>query len=573
MMNSKDMHEKYWIWIILLWVVGLVAGIIGFTRYADWHDTSYGFLDNLYLTVRLVSMGSGSVQPPLPLELEFARLFIPLLAAATAINAFWIVFRERIFISGIKRLSGHIIICGLSQKGFLLAQSFIKLRKRVVVIERNKDNSWLEACRASGMYVLLGDATEPVLLVRAGVRHANALFAVCDDDGTNAAIILHAEAQLNQHSDDMLNCIAHISDPRLCSLLREQSVTLRKGSFQLVLFNVFERGAIRMAQEYPAWKNPPLSPPHIIILGLGRFGQNLLVHLARTWWNIRPDKHWKIHATLIDQNALQIVDTLFVRFPQLRETLNVIPINLNVHSAEFERSEYLPSQLLSCIYVCLDNDSLVLEAALHLQQATAGQVPVILRMAESDGLARLLDQPEAKDLTSNLHPFILLEHICTPQLMKIMPRDILAQAMHNEYLQLQKNYAELPPNATVMQTWENLNPVLRKQNYNLVDHQIKLLADYGYTIHPLTDWDAPSYVIPAELVEQMAIKEHELWMRERQAEGWKYKAGIKNQAAKTNPNLVPWKILEENEKEKNRAYFRNIPAFYAQAGFQLCKEK
>src|SRR6266702_1098591 len=56
-----------------------------------------------------------------------------------------------------------------------------------------------------------------------------------------------------------------------------------------------------------------------------------------------------------------------------------------------------------------------------------------------------------------------------------------------------------------------------------------------------------------ELLEQLAENTHDVWARQRIAEGWRY-GSSRNDLQKEHPNLVPYKQLPESEKD----YDRNI---------------
>jgi len=560
-------RNRQWIFLVLLWILGLVSGVIGFSQYAKLHTLAYDFWDKIYLTLQLISTDSGGLEPPVPPLLNFARFFILFLTAATAVKAFWELFHDWVFTSGLWHFSGHTIICGLSRKGFLLANSFRETNKRVVVIEKDENHPWIHTCRDSNIFVIVGDACEEAILLRAGIRHADSLFAVCDDDGTNITIALQAEKCLSGDPRSKLKCMVHIQDPRLCALLKNQLLKFQLSAFQIELFNVFERGAVQMLQTFPAWKNPSEPPGHIILVGVGKFGQNLLVHMGRSWWNLRQDTNLKLPLTIIDLHASQVMDTLHARYPQLKEAIDDQPLDMNIHSADFELADFLPQENISCIYICVDQDSLALEAGLDLQSATLSKVPVVLRMSDREGLARILDGHNSTG-SNCLKPFFLLESTCTMELLKLLPRDILAEALHNEYLNTQLQSTSSSSSAS-LQSWENLSPELRQQNYALVDHQLMILSQFGYSLKTLDRWDAPSFQFSEVELDGMAKEEHKLWMSERLAEGWKYHPNPKNQTAKTNPNLVPWENLPEPEKEKNRTFFRTLPAFLGQIGLQL----
>ena len=71
-----------------------------------------------------------------------------------------------------RSIGGHIVICGLSRMGYLLASQFSRHGDRVVVIEKHEENIWLESCRGENIPVLVGDAADPGLLKRAGAASA-----------------------------------------------------------------------------------------------------------------------------------------------------------------------------------------------------------------------------------------------------------------------------------------------------------------------------------------------------------------------------------------------------------------
>ena len=305
--NHRPHNSLFMIYGILA-VVLFTLGVIGFARHAAWHHLPLKPLDWAYLTIQLIPMNSGVVERPVPPELEAACFLIPLLAAIAAVEAFFRIFREQIHAMRLPWLRKHIIICGLSRKGFLLASQFRRQGHAVVVIERDEENDWLESCRGQGMFLLMGDASDPALLNMAGVARAQALFAVCDNDGANAEIAVRAQELARARQGDPLVCLLHVTDPQLCNLLREQDTGLEEAHFRLELFNVFERAARRMLQKYPAWDEAQgltNRSPHILIIGLGRMGENLALHAARDWWNIQPRRTGRLQISIIDRHAGQ----------------------------------------------------------------------------------------------------------------------------------------------------------------------------------------------------------------------------------------------------------------------------
>ena len=157
-MNPDHMSTKIrrllsnygWQLLLLLWIILLVLGVIGFIRYGVLHGQPSSILDNAYLTLQLIPLNSGALEPPLPWMLEIARFGLPLLAGVTALKALFAFFEQQAGHFRLHFLRQHVVICGLSRKGILLVDSFRRRGQDVVVIEENEDNEWLAECRARG---------------------------------------------------------------------------------------------------------------------------------------------------------------------------------------------------------------------------------------------------------------------------------------------------------------------------------------------------------------------------------------------------------------------------------------
>lgn len=572
----------------LLGIAGAILfamGWIGFSRYAAWHNLPNTLWDNLYLTLQLIPLESGRVEQPVPLELELARFFIPILAGAATAKVVWGLFRQQIRMMRLRGLRGHIIICGLSRKGLLLANEFRRQKNEVVIIEHNEENDGLEPCRVRGMYVLVGDAADPALLRQAGVQVAGGLFAVCDNDGINAEIAIQAQALVQERKGEPLACLVHVSDPKLCALLREKESSLESAPFRIELFNVFERGARRMLRAHPAWREEQLASgpaPSLLLLGLGRMGENVLLHIVRDWRSQQPDPSRRLKITIIDRRALQKIESLNVRYPRLAAACELTPLQMEIDSPEFERARFLFDEqgngCLDTVYICVDDDSLGLHAGLTLQRQLRDQrLPVVIRMMENNGLAMLLENRKTNGGSfHNLCAFGYLDRTCTPALLVDTPRDRMARAAHAEYLQQQRRAAAsgtgpVAARKASLQPWADLDAEYRKANYEWVDMLQLLLKDAGYEILPVSDWDIPSAKFSMEETEPMAIQEHELWCQARRNSGWRYAPGTQNLEAKTHPSLVSWEALPDSEKEKNRMLVLGIPAFLGRVGFQVCR--
>lgn len=436
-----------WILILVLWIFFLYLGYLGWVQYEMINHQANDISLNIYQTIQLVSMNSGALAQPIPLALNIARFALPLLTLLTAIQAFIGIFKDQVHTVRLAVLRGHVIICGLSRKGLLLATRFRQEGSQVVVIEQDEDNPWIEVCREQGMFTLIGDASEAPLLLSAGLRRARGLFAVCDEDGINADIAMQAKALLNDDrplspkpawwsssrlgeskETPFFRILMHNASPQLVGLLHQYGLHQANSNARIIPFNVYERAAFQLLDQYPAWEDAWIEngkEPHILLVGLGRMGENVILHAAEKWTTHRSAKAARLRFTILDRHAGEKVESLGVRHPELNKQCDFIPLQMEINSADFERGAFLfnPQGELDIdrVYICIDNDSTGLHAGLMLRmQVPEGvEIPIVIRMCEETGLARLLeDHRNQLGEYRSLVAFGYLDHTCTPELLK-----------------------------------------------------------------------------------------------------------------------------------------------------------
>jgi voltage-gated potassium channel Kch len=87
----------------------------------------------------------------------------------------------------------HVILCGLGSVGFEVAEDLIARRVRVVIVDETPgDVHWINL--SSRVPLLVGDATRPDVLVRAGIDRARAVIAAASEDPINLEIGLVAQS-------------------------------------------------------------------------------------------------------------------------------------------------------------------------------------------------------------------------------------------------------------------------------------------------------------------------------------------------------------------------------------------
>ena len=561
-----------------LGILALILGCIGFSRYFVIIEEENTGWDIFYRTMQLIVFEAGNLQGPVPWQLGVARFLLPAIAAYTAVLALLAIFSEQWKLLKLRFIKNHVVVCGVGERGLWLVEEFLSHGYKVVTIDKDDENPLLDQCRERGAVVLTGDATDRSLLRKVGVHKAKYLVAVCTDDGTNAEIALNARDLANSHKGWALTAFVHIIDLELCNLLSSWSLAFDEtDSFRLEFFNVQERGARLMLNEYSPFNTEVElgeKKPHILVVGLGKMGRSLVVQAARNWWMkyIKSDKRLRI--SVIDKASEKKLELLRLQYPQLEKVCEFDIWQMEKNDPEFERGDFLLDSKRRCdvdiIYICFDDDVHVMVNALTLYRKTKKyKIPIIVRMSQNAGLATLIKENGGTMDSRQIHVFGLLDRTCSLRALLGGTNEILAQAIHESYVHHQKEIGATLQTNSSMTDWDILPEDLKESNRHQAAHiEVKLKAiDCG--IQPLTDWDAASFKFLLEEVEQLAEMEHERWCEERRLQGWSYAIGPKNIKKKTSPHLVSWEELSEEVKEYNRNMVRNLPSFLTQAGFQI----
>ena len=92
-----------------------------------------------------------------------------------------------------RRLRNHVVVCGLGSVGTAVARDLYDRGSLVVVIDPTADDE-LHRETNPRCPVIVGDATRPVILHRAGIERARALIACTSNDALNLEIGLTAQS-------------------------------------------------------------------------------------------------------------------------------------------------------------------------------------------------------------------------------------------------------------------------------------------------------------------------------------------------------------------------------------------
>ena len=149
-------------------------------------------------------------------------------------------------------------------------------------------------------------------------------------------------------------------------------------------------------------------------------------------------------------------------------------------------------------------------------------------------------------------------------------KEVIAQAIHAEYVRSQKAKGDTTETNPSLVSWEELPEHIKKSNRAQALHIAEKLKAIGCGIKELGDGEMVEFEFTHEEIEQLARMEHERWVVERLADGWT--VGPKDVNKKTNPWLLPYGKLPPEEQEKDRESVGGIPKFLAKVGLVVRRQ-
>jgi voltage-gated potassium channel Kch len=538
--------------------------------------------DLFYRTVQLFVLEFNPRSAPLPVTLEFARWLAVTVAGVALVKAAAQIFRKQLDERRLRRLGGHVIVCGVGEKGFHLVEQLRARGDRVAVIEIDDGDDYLSACRDLGAAVLIGDATHDTMLRRAGVVRASRLIAVCKSDGVNIEIAVRAKELLAGAKERLhgpLACHVHIHDPELAELFRQQGLAAPQAEpIDVRAFSFYENSArdlfLKHPLDAPRGSAAADGRVHLVVVGLGRMGEGVVLQAARIghFAGNRPLK-----VTVIDPQVDERKHSLLARYPKIERAVELSFDGRHVEHPGVRASlcQWANESGRLAIAICIDDDSKALSIAFSLPDALArGQVPIFVRQSEQGGLAALVDRPRSASLGWNVIPFGAREVAAGLEQVIQEKLDVLARSIHEQYLAERGAEGAEPAGNSALLPWDVLGPAFKSSNRQQADHiDVKLRAvgccrlSHG---EPSPSGAVPFAGFTAEEIEVLSRMEHSRWCADRYLSGWQPGAEA-DKSRKTTPYLVPFDDLPEEIKDRDRQAVVQIPNLAVRAGERIVR--
>jgi hypothetical protein len=544
-------------------LASIVCGYLGLDRYFREQGNPGHPLDLLYYDLQLFVLGSPPLDDggPFPLLLGIARFSAPAVTVYAFIEAGRLVFETELRRLRTRQARNHVIVCGDGMIANTLARRLRAAGSRVVPVSSDAMSTEPADPRR-----VARAARDPDILRAAGIGRAQALYACTDDSAANTAIALAAARHGRHGRRSPLAVYAQVADPELCLALqaRHLGLTGQPGA-RVEFFNIDDLAARKLLSQEPP---TPINgrPPRMVVLGATAFGRSVLIELARQWRIRDPQDDFVMPLALVDEAATQAAAQLTQRYPFLSRVCRITPYDGDLAELISAGGFPLPPDR---VFICYDDEQRALKTALTAEQLWHGAPgSVVVRLDRLASLReafggegdRLLD-----DLSGTLRLYGVVRAACDPDLIG----DDLARVIHESYVAARRRRGERPDANPALVPWEELPETLRRANRAQAEDFGSKLRELGCALSPRVG-PGDEHTLAEPEIERLAVLEHERWVAERTAAGWRY-GNPRDEVRRLHPALAAWETLGAEMRERNHDAIRELPTILADAGFRIVR--
>jgi hypothetical protein len=533
--NSSD-HGRQFIIPIILTVLTIILGFVSFeTVFPD-----YPFSRKLYYTLQLFTLESGdrfyeNGAQPLWTVITFnsARFLAVVTLVVTIVLAILSVLRRKYYMSKVRHMTDHTILCGLGGIGKAFAEKFPE-KEKLIIIEKEASNENLSRLSKEGVRIMKANALDKIVLENVGIEHAKALMALTGDDFDNLSIINNVLRIIseNQFDNCKISLSANIDSRNLKTAITEEWRAIReepecelRKNLEILYETAKEiksQGGLLdastgLSDEYVTVKNKLINynpagidfissngniklfninqiaaryifltyPPdgfrsitdinnkamNILILGYSKIGEELLKLFVRNCQYINR-KNTKITLISLDADAAKMrIDSLYRNIPDI---IDFNAYNENPHHLTGKFLIHKGLTTVDAIYICSGDDRYQASYSSRARELFGEKVPLVRPFYRNEAWNK-------NERQRNLYSFNILSQVSI--LDDIIKEDIdhKAIAVHHRWLKmaipdyikkLEKCFAEnkdMPEPKPTMLPWHLLDEETRDDNRSVVE--------------------------------------------------------------------------------------------------------
>jgi len=521
-------------------VLTIVTGILGFLSFQLVYP-DYPFLRKLYYTFQLFTMESGdrfyengSQSLLVTITFNLARYLAVATLIVTIVLAILSVLRYKYFLSRVRFMKGHTILCGLGEVGEAVAENF-RDKKNLVIIERDTSDENLTALKKKGVRIIEANALDKAVLNKIGIEHARSLAALTGDDFDNLTIINKVLELLKNKGPDENNVFlsANINSRNLKVAITEEwkkernkpeAVLIKKlaaiydtaclirsqGGFDkagpelsekfkelkeqllkydpagedfksskgnIKLFNINQLAARYIFRTYPPDRFRSITKPdeaamNLLILGYSKIGEELLKLCIQNCHYVNM-KNTRI--TLISVDADAVKQRIGSIYRNINNLIDFQAVNKNPHHLNGRFLNESDLRSVDVIYICSGDDRYQASYSSRARELYGENIPVVRPFYRNKGWNKT-SQPE------NLYSFNILTNVAILEDIINEHLDRQAIMLHHRWVRKSiPDYIErlakcisdnsyIPEPKPGMVPWHLLDEEARDDNRSVVEH-------------------------------------------------------------------------------------------------------
>lgn len=522
-----------------------------------------GILQAIYNTLTLfVLEGEWTANQTLPWQLEVTRFVAPL-ASITGVLVYLTQGAWNEAVNYFVRLKeGHVVVAGLGRRSWQFVQS-CHGHYKLVIVEANPDNPFVERARSMKMSVIVGDILDPAIFDKANLAKAHHLVAFTGEDGVNVELAIKARTFMREHgAAEQLLVHMHVDNTHIAERLQNYpKFYADSAAAQVNFFSVYDLNARILFRDYPPECFAHYfgqDQVHLALYNFGRQAEHILLEAVRICHFANESQ---VRFSVFDSSATKKSEIFLSTYPHLESLCEIKFIEMPVMEAKALESVH--TELLQTVtehIICLEDDSDNLDLALLLRSTLlnrkACNSPIIVHMAKSSGLAQLLESnfggPEIPD---GLYPFGMLDQVLNYENVLADGLDLLARAFHSAYLDRREGLEVDKRLYSSLYDWVALSEPERASSRQSADHLATKLRAIGCATSTVVD---PEFRFTDEEALLLTRMEHSRWCSEKVSNGWQY-GPERIESAKLNPVIGKWQDLEPAEQESQIAFIKRLP--------------
>jgi hypothetical protein len=538
-----------------------------------------GVLDNVFRTAQLVTLQfptdlRGS--PSLPLQI--ARLAVPIVAVLASFQVLIASVTRPARLALLPHIAGHVVVCGSSSMTEKALMTLAASGRQVVIVISKITGQQRDNLEGFGLTVVDADPMQSRVIRSLHLSRAAAVFLLDEDDIANLNIGMLVLQALDDRPAEFppLRLAVKIDREELAVELDAafDGLSRRHGAHYHRLSPAREGLRLELQRFAPALLKTDIdTASHVLVVGLAGDWRQMASQIIVTAQD-HPDKR-PVLTFAVDQAEADAIGRWRRAKPELDQVVEIVilpretaaPLPADGVIAPW-REKYPRPHLAVVLRADVDAIASALALRRPASPLATDTIPILLHQTKEDRLLRSLATTDVKDRDMTrlaaIGGLIRAESID-----RVLDRkgDEMAIAVHAHYVAASNDIA--PGSTAALGAWDDLPENLRDANRAAVEHIPILLAAAGYRLLPAQP-DIRAVPPAAAAIERMARVEHRRWMADRIDRGWRF-GKLRDDRQMLHPDLIPFDLLSEGNKEKDRNSVRVLLSIVATQGLVVVR--